>query len=100
MPKKKRRKFTVKKEKAQQVHLEAVHNLDRLWKLTEQAAQEPLTPTEQQTVQRIRLLLMLLAEDMAGRHNPPLSEYDTLVVRQEIESLLQQAPFAGLEDQT
>lgn len=75
------------------VNNDAADNLDRLWQMTERAKQQSLTAAEQQIVERMRLLLMLLLEDLTGNHQPPLSINDTVVIKNEIESLLQQQPF-------
>lgn len=82
-------------EAAQLLHHDALDNLDRLWNLTEEALKRQLTEKERERVHRFKQLLWALLDDMAN-DTLPLLEHARIA--QELEELLQQAPFVDLEE--
>ena len=71
----------------------ALDNLDHLWKRTEEVKKFPMTSKEHINVERVRLLLQTLLEDIRGLQHPPLTIEETTLLSQEIDFLITQAPF-------
>ncbi len=91
------RKWARKPAAPQAANSEALDNIARLWKRTEQAMQQPLTADEQATVAKVRLLLFTLAQDLGGQQHPPLTDAQTVKFTQELDGLLQRPPFVSME---
>jgi len=77
----------------QAVDSAALEDIARLWKLTEQVMQHPLSADEQASVAKVRRLLFSLAEDLAGQYHPRLSEAQSVKLTQELKALLGRPPF-------
>ena len=82
-------------EAAQWLHHDALDNLDHLWNLTEEVLKRQSTEQEREKAYRLKQLLWALLDDMKNNN---LSLLGHTRIGQEIEELLQQAPFVDLEE--